>query len=181
MPSATRRSSSASAPTAAGSFRARTPMRGARLPLLARGDVGPGPSDRPGAQRDRRSPAGVHRRRPADGPGNRARSGAAGRRRHGTRACAADDIAAGDPDTARLQPRRHEAGRQHQPKDRAGVGPAADPRPARADGAGLGRSAVSDRPGCERRRWSAARRRGRYGSSAKSSSPRRGAPPNWPR
>ena len=78
--------------------------------------------------------AGIHRRRPADGPGDRARPGTAGRRRHGTRACTADDIAAGDPDTARLQPRRHEAGRQHQPEDRAGVGPAADPRPACPDG-----------------------------------------------
>ena len=125
--------------------------------------------------------AGVHRRRPADGPGDRARSGAAGRRRHGTRACAADDIAAGDPDAARLQPRRHEAHCKDQPKDRAGVGPAADPRPARADGAGLGRTAVSDRPGCAATPLVRCPRRGRYGSSAKSSSPRRGAPPNWPR
>ena len=151
------------------------------LPLLARGDVGPGSADRPGAQRERLVPAGVHRRRPADGPGDRARPGAAGRRRHRTRACTADDIAAGDPDTARLQPRRHEAGCQHQPKDRAGVGPAADPRPARADGAGLGRAAVSDRLGRERRRLARCPRRGRCGSSAKSSSRRRSAPPNWPR
>ena len=74
-----------------------------------------------------RATPGVHRRRPADGPGDRARSGVAGRRRHGTRAGTADDIAAGDPDTARLQPRRHEADRQDEPEDRAGLGPAADP------------------------------------------------------
>ena len=137
-------------------FQARTPMRA--LGFTSSGAWGRG-SLVFGSTRSATGPpgtAGIHRRRPADGPGDRPRPGAAGRRRHGTRACAADDIAAGDPDTAGLQPRRHEAGCQHQPKDRAGVGPAADPRPACPDGSGLGRSAVSDRPGCEQRRRSAA-------------------------
>ena len=87
--------------------------------------------------------ASIHRRRPADGPGDRPRPGAAGRRRDRSGARAADDLAVGQPHAAGLQPRRHEAGRQHPAKDRSGVGPAADPRPARPAGAGLGRAAVS--------------------------------------
>ena len=150
------------------------------LPLLARGDVGPRPSDRPGATVGTRPPAFT-----SDGRlmalGIAARSSAFGRRRHRPGACAADDIAAGDPDAARLQPRRHETGCKHEPKDRAGVGPAADPRAARPAGTGLGRAAVSDRFGRERRPWSSCPRRGRYGSSAKSSSPGLAAPLNWPR
>ena len=101
-------------------------------------------------QRGRPLSPGVHRRWSTHGHGHRARSDVAGRCRHGARARAADDVGAVDPDAAGIQPRRHEARRQDEPEDGTGLGPAADPRPARAAGAGLGSSALSRGPGVER-------------------------------
>ena len=50
-----------------------------------------------------------------------------------------------------------------------------------ADGTGLGRSAVSDRLGRERRHWSGAAAEAGPGRRRSDRARRRGAPPNWPR
>ncbi len=60
-------------------------------------------SDRTEDQRGRHEESGVHKRRPADGPANRARPGLAGRRRHGPRTRAAHDLAASKPGAAGVQ------------------------------------------------------------------------------
>ena len=143
MPPASPNSSSASAPTAGGSFRA--PFRMPARPRYHFWRVGTWELER----RIETDQIAEHAPFTSDGrlmalqhrPPDHAR-----RRRHRPRAGAAVDRAAGRPDAAGVQPRRHETGGQHRPEHCTRVGPAAGPRPARADGPGLGRAAVLSRP-----------------------------------
>ena len=181
MPSTSRSSGSASAPTADGSFRARTPMEWRVLTISGawvRGNWACG------SIQDRYANASHPPAFTSDG-----RLMALGIARDqvlladaatGRELARLTTLQPVNPDAAGLQPRRHEAGRLDRPEDRAPVGPAADPRPARADGTGLGRIALSDRVGA-RRRLAQCRRRRSVRVSAKSSSPRRGVRPNWPK
>ena len=154
MPSRRRSSSSASAPTAAGWFRARHPMRSPGFYQFWR--VG---TWEPGLRIDQEPNAGGSNPPAFTGDGRLMALG-----------IAPDQVLLADAATGRelarlttlqpvtptplvFSPDGTKLVARTEPEDRAGVGPAADPRPARADGAGLGRSAVPDCLGCERRRW----------------------------